>query len=539
MNKRAFLSFEDYFEHNQDPVGWITVTRFNSRSDNDSRYIFSAMASLNAQNNLFNKYEFEINPFSFGIPTFERSKNTVTFDPGQKYTTNQILFEPFVIRREFHGLYTDTFDVVQNFILYHNLFFDRDKNAYFNVVEEEQVIEYVSPTYIRVKEKYLRDYLAARKMILIRYHDHRRQNGISVLDTFGKERIERDITEQNYRYHMVIGPYGANNTAFSMLVGKDIVLPYSEPKHQDYLSVSDKPQCYEKYSYKIGDDGNEVEESCDQESEESTGHFLTMIFFKKEILNKYYSKPRFYKIQDGEIYCLDLWSISFGETEDGLIHVWLGDLGRIPYNEQKYWKTYNVVPGSYPSKNFVSRQLLAKFADNEDPCERLLDLRAKLNKTFVDQFNFKLFNDLPDSRKQFLKIFHTLTHNEETEFDGQILIMAKIFVDTINKKNLDKLISQKPSNPNENLSLNVLECFLNEKLGSDHHTRTIVCAFRMVQTLRSAAGAHLPGSKYDQALQRFDLSKHGPKARFVKILDEFYERLYFLNQILSTSNASL
>lgn len=532
MDQRVFLSFEDYFKDDQDPKGWITVTRFNSRSDDDSRYTFSALASLNAKNAILNRREFEINPFHFGIPTFERSNNDVTFTTSQKYNANQILFEPFVIRREFHGLYADTFDVVQNFILYHNLFFDHDRNVYSNIIEEEEVIKYVEPTHVRVKEKYLCDYLAARKMILVRYHDHRRQNEISVLDTFGKERNEFDRTARNYRYHMVIGPYGENNNAFSMLVGKDIILPYLEPKHQDYFSVSGKPHSYEKYSYKIGDDGNEVEESCDKESKESTGHFLTPIFFKKEVLDKYYNKPRFYKIEDGEICCLDLWSISFGESDDGLIHVWLGDLGRIPYNEQKYWKTYNVVPGSCLSKNFVRRQLLSEFTDNEDPCERLLDLRTKINIIFVNRFNVKLFNDLPETRKQFLDIFHTLTHNEETEFDKQILIMAKIFIDTINKKDLEKLIDWEP-NPNENKSLNVLEHFLNEKLESAHHAKTIVCAFRMVQTFRSATGAHLPGTKYDQALQRFALVEHDPKTRFVKILDEFYNRLDFLNQILS------
>ena len=344
MDERIFLSFDDYFKNKQDPVGYITVARIDNRSESNSMYTFSVIASLGAEDNLLKEYNFEIDSSSFGMPAFQLSNNSVTFDIGQKYTEKQITFEPFVIRRKFHALHDATFDVIQNFILYHDLFFDHQQNAYFDVIEEEKVIEYVSPSHIRISEKHLRDYLAARKMILVRYHDHRRDHAVSVLDTFGEERKEIDITNQYYNYHIVIGQYGMNNKAFSRLLGKDIILPYSEPKHQDYLLLSNKPQHYEKYLYKIGDDGNGIEESCDQEFKNSSGHFLTPIFFKKEVLDKYYKKSNFYKIEDYEIYCLDLWVLPFGENDDELIHVWLGDLGRIPHKEQIYWKAYNTVP---------------------------------------------------------------------------------------------------------------------------------------------------------------------------------------------------
>ena len=533
MDEQIFLSFEDYYNGKQDPVGWITVARANSRSEPDSRYIFSAMASLGAEHDLLKECKFEIQPSSFGMPTFQRSNNSVTFDAGQKYTEEQITFEPFIIRRKFHGLHHPTFDVIQNFILYHNLFFDNQQDAYFDVIEDEKVIEYVSPSHVRISEKYLRDYLAARKMILVRYHDHRRQSAVSVLDTFGEERKEIDITNKNYNYHIVIGQYGTNNNAFSMLVGKDVILPYSEPKHQDYLWLSDKPQRYEKYSYKIDDNGNRIEESCDKESENSTGHFLTPIFFKKEILDKYYNKPSFYKIEDGEIYCLDLWSITFGENDDGLVHVWLGDLGRIPHNEQIHWKAHNVVPGKDLNKNFVKRQLLGKFTDREDLCDKLLDLKTRVNEAFADRSNFKIFNDLPETHKHVSDTFHTLTSDEETAFDAQILNMAKLFVDTINKSDLEKHTNWKPTNNDENKSLYFLEHFLGETLRSRYQARTVVSAFRMVQKLRSATGAHLPGSKYGKTLQSFNLDNLNPKTRFTKILEEFYDKLYFLNQILS------
>ena len=533
MEEQIFLSFNDYFRDKQDSVGWITVAQIDSRSKPDSRFTYSVMASLGAKHDLLNEYRFEVRHLSFGIPTFQHSNNNVTFDTGQKYTEGQITFEPFIIRREFHGLHDATLDVIQNFILYHNLFFDDQRSAYLDVVEEEKVIEYISPSHVRISEKYLRDYLAAREMILVRYHDHRRYTAGSVLDMFGEERKEIDVTNDNHNYHMVIGQYGMNDDAFSMLVGKDIILPYSEPKHQDYLLLSNKPQQYEKYAYRIDDDGSPIEESCDQESENSTGRFLTQIFFKKEVLNKYYNKPSYYRIEDGEIYYLDLWSISFGESDDGLIHVWLGDLGRISHNEQIYWKAFNVVSGIDLSKSFVNRQLLGEFTDREDPCDKLLDLKISVNESFAGRFGFKVFNDLPVTHEHISDAFHTLTSDEEIAFDSQILNMAKLFVDTINKTALEKNTAWKPSRGDENKSLYFLEHFLDEMLCSRHDAKTVVSAFRMVQKLRSEAGAHLPGSKYIKTLQHFNLDNLKPQTRFTKILEEFYIKLNLLNKILS------
>ena len=533
MEMQNFLSFDDYFRAKQDPVGWITVAQIDSRSEPDSRYTYSVMASLSGKDDLLKEHRFEVHSRSFGIPTFQRSNNSVTFDTGKKYTEGQITFEPFIIKREFHGLYDTTFDVIQNFILYHNLFFNDQQSAYLDVVEEEKVVEYASPSHVRINMKYLRDYLAAREMILVRYHDYRRHSAVSVLDIFGEERKEIDITNDTHNFHIVIGQYGMDDDAFSMLVGKDIILPYSEPKHQDYLLLSNRPQQYEKYAYGIDDDGNPIEESCDQESENSTGRFLTQIFFKKEVLDRYYSKPSYYRIEDGEIYYLDLWSISFGENDDGLIHVWLGDLGRLPHDEQLYWKAHNVVSGGDLSKNFVNRQILGKFTAIEDPCDKLLYLKISVNESFAGKFGFKLFNDLPETRRQISDAFHTLTSDEEIAFDNQILYMAKLFVDTINKTELEKNTTWKPSRGDENKSLYFLEHFLDEMLCSRHDAKTVVSAFRMVQRLRSEAGAHLPGSKYFKTLQDLDLDDLNPKKRFTKILEKFYTKLNLLNQILS------
>ena len=466
----------------------------------------------------------------FGHPCFRGSGDNITFDIGQTDMVKNITLEPFVIKRMYHKLRDETYDIVQNFVLYHNLFFDHSKRAYYDILKEEKIVEYVSSKHIRVREEYLRDYLAARKMALVRYHDHRRYRDVSVLEIFGRERKEVCNVDPNHHYEIVIGQYGMNGEAFSRLVGKDIILPYQEPKHEDYAVLAGKSKVYEKYVYGIDSVGNRMEETCDQESDEPRGNFLTHIFFKKEVLQKYYAKPTFYKIEDGEIYCLDLWSIPFSKNSDDLIHVWLGDLGRIPHDEQLHWKQYNTPPRNGTNVNFIHRQLLGKFTEKDDICEILLDLKSSINAAFAEKFNFKLFRDMPPNNQHNIDNLHIPTTNEEKEFDEQILNLVMNFIEVINKSDLDDNVAEPPSNSG---SLNSLDNFLSKRAHLDQHDhQTILKPFKLIQRLRSES-LHLRGKNYDKTILNFGLDDLGPIERFEKVVREFRMGLEHLHKLLT------
>lgn len=305
-------------------------------------------------------------------------------------------------------------------------------------------------------------------------------------------------------------------------------MPYAEPKRDDYYELSNKPKKYETYVYKIGEDGRYIEASCDQETAGRSGKFLTPVFFKKDVLQKYYGKPKFYTIRDGMIHHLGLWEIPFGENNDGLIHVWLGDLGRIPYGEQTHWKQYNVPPRGGMHKNFVDRQLLGQFTEADSVCENLLTLKDQINANFASCCKFKLFKDLPPGNEHVEANFHTLTTNEEQEFGEQVLNMAKLFVDTLDKTNLKDNVNWRPKSTDEDRSIHFLENFLTEKRVASSDSENIVSSFRMVQTLRSQSGAHLKSTGHDKTLRDFGLGDLDPKNRFDKVVGKFYDSLHVL-----------
>lgn len=59
---------------------------------------------------------------------------------------------------------------------------------------------------------------------------------------------------------------------------------------------------------------------------------------------KYYRKPSRYHVGKRYVSCLTKWGLEIDENSEGLVQAYLGDLGRIPYNEQLYWSIFNVAP---------------------------------------------------------------------------------------------------------------------------------------------------------------------------------------------------
>ena len=72
--------------------------------------------------------------------------------------------------------------------------------------------------------------------------------------------------------------------------------------------------------------------------------FLTPVYFRPEVLRKYYDAPQRYKVETGYLRCVGLWGIPFERRTDDLVQVWLGDLGQIPHIDQRHWRTHCVQP---------------------------------------------------------------------------------------------------------------------------------------------------------------------------------------------------
>lgn len=533
---KSFLYFEDITEKYDDPSGWITVARFDSYGVRDCRCLFSALASNNsdAYPHLFSTPGWDVQT-DFGHPYFSGWKN-IEFSLGNELSNSNIRIESFVIYRTFHNLFPDAVDLVQNFILYHKLVYNNQYNSYIEPISTEPVIKYVNPKYVQVRTEHLKDYLAARNMILVRFHEHERQINRPIKEIISKEHDSLKRSNDLYLYDISIYPdiFTPEQKTYSTLFGKDIIKPYDEPKHHDYLYLTGKLKRYVSFIYDIDNNGNPIESSCDVEEEPDK--FLRPVYFKKDVLQKYYNNIRIYRVSDGALDHLDLWTIPYGQNEHDLIVVCLGDLATLPYEEQLHWRQHNTFPQGGIGKAFFRRQFMAEFAESDDPVHRIIDLREQINKKFQKTYGFPLFRQLSEGDHYVLTTLHSLITNEQKEFDEQILYLAKGFIDSFDKKSLVSRTAWKPETNDADTVLNYFKHFLVENTDLEEDSVTeIVKIFRIIQSLRSSSAAHIKSSKYEKYIQNKHLNQFEPKKRFLVIVNTFS---IYLKTLLETNKNS-
>ena len=81
-------------------------------------------------------------------------------------------------------------------------------------------------------------------------------------------------------------------------------------------------------------------------------------------------------------------------------------------------------------------------------------------------------------------------------FDEQIQNLAKIVVNSLDKKQLD---------PHADDAINALKNFLENNATESAFITAIISAFRMLQNIRSAGAAHRKGKRYTQLIDKYNL----------------------------------
>ena len=84
----------------------------------------------------------------------------------------------------------------------------------------------------------------------------------------------------------------------------------------------------------VDEDGNSVEHTSDPDTlanyfgaNPGAPHYLTAIYFRREVMAKYYAEPERYNVSDGQLTCLSLWSCQIDKDLSSHVAVFLGDLG--------------------------------------------------------------------------------------------------------------------------------------------------------------------------------------------------------------------
>lgn len=476
--------------------------------------------------------------FNFGEPYFyygEDGEDKINvFGNEELYG---IEFEPFVFYRTFHGLYLPEIEIIQNFINFYNLYFVKNENTFKaldNEMEEHNVLQIKKEEKhmeIKVNTRYLRNYLTAREMILIRNHDHRRFSKEMINSLKEEERLDFSYTEPlNYNFSVWVKNHKSftEMNSMSRLLGKDIIKPYKKINHS-LIWFSDgfwepiKQFC--NFIIGIDENGENIKETCNEAelsnyyADTGKPHFLTPVFFDRKVLKKYYDLPSKYFVGARSVSCLNYWVLPTDENKKGLIYAWLGDLGRIPFKEQQHWRQYNVLPEGGITEHIIKTDFLAEPADTDAPMFLFWKAYNRANEHCSNNHDFSLFKELSNSDSHCCDSLHVPVSNEQMEFDEMILYLAKVLNDSLNKSELDKILGSK-----EDASINSLENFIKSKI-NEQDAIDIVKPFRIIQSLRSSGSAHIKGKGYFKNISKADLEKLSNIKRFIVILENITDSL--------------
>jgi hypothetical protein len=291
---------------------------------------------------------------------------TTRYDDGKEVVTYHRLSEargePLVIVRNFDGLRPSFPEISEEFRLFHNLFHETRTDTYFKFNEngdEEEVIR-ICDGEVQVRMKEIRQYLAIREMHLALYCEAVRYSPEPLSSLNPPERRPAIRTEL-LRYDVGVGdatPTTDGSKSLSRLIGKKLIPPL--PKEKSDFWPYQKPKQHADFIVGVDAGGEPVSFTSDPDQlsnyfvDRGAPHYLTPVFFKREVLAKYFARPSRYEVRDGRLSCAGLWIVQIDTEVPGFVVVFLGDLGRdLPYEEQLYWKAFNVAPeGGISATNF-------------------------------------------------------------------------------------------------------------------------------------------------------------------------------------------
>ena len=265
---------------------------------------------------------------------------------------------------------------------------------------------------------------------------------------------------------------------------------------------------FEKFIVGIDNRGKEIKFTCNESKlgnnfgkNTESPHYLTKIFFKKEVLDKYYGKPSKYSIKDGYlIYTRDdginEWGLPIDNNAKNCVMVYLGDLCRLPYEEQRHWKIYNIAEGDFSSVSVI-RDFQAEPCSPTEPALYFKEKLKNFNNLWIKKVGWDLLKTLNKEDEHHLKSLR-VPSNEQKEFDELILSLNKIIIDSLNVEKMKKYIIF----DKKDKSITLLQKYIEQNYKINFPQ--MIDFLRNLQDLRSSGSAHRKSDNYEKAYKKFD-----------------------------------
>ncbi|WP_144034003.1 hypothetical protein SPSIL_050180 [Sporomusa silvacetica DSM 10669] len=413
--------------------------------------------------------------------------------------------EPLVYLRSFHDIRHSYVEISEEFRLFHNLYYDKKNDKYVLITdsgdEEDAII--VEGKSVKIRLKLLKQYLAIRQMHLAIYFEMMTYSEKS-LEELGVNAGSKQNRTTNLCYDLIfrdaeelISTKGCK--AFSRLIGKKLI--GGMPREKCGIWPYEAEGEYVDFIIGVDDNGDNITHTSDPEvlatyfdSKGGAYHYLTPVFFSRDVLTKYYANPDKFTVEDGHLWCKGLWGLRMDNNHEKYIIVYLGDLGNeLSIKEQRYWKSFNVPPEGYISEVNFRRSFLAEWTNPQQSDLVFKSTFEQLFGAWESCFGWPLFKSLSTEDEHNFKALRIPLTNDQAEFDQQVLSLAKVLIDSINEKQIEPFI-EKDSNTK---GISKFEKFLQVQswTGYEEHIKFL----RSLWDLRLGAG-HRKGDPYKRGV---------------------------------------
>lgn len=433
--------------------------------------------------------------------------------------------EPIVMYLENEGRWDNDVFLAEDFVMYFKLHKEvkgKNEYIYYQVDEcgDDVEVARVKEMNLEVKLKYVKEYIAVKKQNLLVFCDEIAYSNKRIDELSGHPIPLCVIKDIDYIFSYALNESagcGLEYVSCAIFRGK-CVFRHNDKNIQHLWKLSDSG--YEDFIVGADEEGNDVVMSCDEyripnlfTRQGDEPYSLSPIFFKRDVLSKYFQAVEKYSVQDGYL-SGPSWSMRIdNDRSDDYVVVALVDLGRIPHKEQLHWKNFNVLPpknGSYSITTFS--RWFGAIPTNCSIAPDLLfkQLYVQANKKWAKKYGWLLFKELAVDDQYHFQTLHLMGQDDDQkEFDGLIQSITKLVIDSLNEKELVKAINctkpdveqlltvkkvkeLKPSNIQGGITK--FEYFLISEglLNSD-----FVKLLREIQELRSCTVAHRKSMKLD------------------------------------------
>lgn len=216
---------------------------------------------------------------------------------------------------------------------------------------------------------------------------------------------------------------------------------------------------------------------------------ISPAFFRAEVLHRFKADPEKYSLDDRSISCRGAWSLrSYDLNDEGQVHAYIGDLAKLPYEEQVYWQSFNVWPKGSISKRAHQTDIVGSWHFDYEPVGAIKQIIADLDKSPPAWWN---------SRGELLAaaVHHPATDSVK-EWADEILALDQFLVEGFLIKPL-RIIAEGLGRPIQSswASLRVLQEILCGCGHSETAAKSIITPLQRLHGLRTEVRGHATVAK--------------------------------------------